>query len=167
MLAGLLSIPVMLVLYMFQVGIFSRLPLLSGTADVVLLGLIAWSLNDRVKTAWIWAVVAGLIGAYVSALPMFVPLLTCLVAVGVARLLIRQVWQIPAMAMFFVTFLATLFQHGLSILTLQINGAPISLTQSFSLVFLPSALLNLLLALPVYTFINDLANWLYPVELEA
>jgi hypothetical protein len=38
--------------------------------------------------------------------------------------------------------------------------------EALSLVTLPSMVLNLMLALPVYILITDLANWLHPVEIE-
>jgi len=166
MTSTLLAIPVMILLYMLQIGIFSHLLLLRGTVDVVLLGLAAWAIHERVNTAWIWALVAGAIGAFISALPPFVTFVSYLAVVAIARLLMRRVWQIPVLTMFAVVFLATLFQHALTILVLQLQGSPIVWAESFSIVTLPSALLNLLLALPVYALLNDLANWVHPVELE-
>ena len=166
MISTLLAIPVMVLLYMLQIGIFSHLELLHGTIDVVLLGVAAWAIHERVTTAWIWALAAGLLGAFLSALPPFVPVVSYLVIVVFARLLMHRFWQILVLTMFAVVFLGTLFQHALSILVLQFDGSPITWAESFSLVTLPSALLNLLLALPVYAIFNDLANWVHPVELE-
>jgi hypothetical protein len=46
-------------------------------------------------------------------------------------------------------------------------GVSMSLTQVLNLILLPSLLLNLILAIPVYSIMHDLARWLYPEELEA
>ena len=57
----LLAIPIFVFLGIFQTSVVSRLPLLHGTADLVLLVVIAWSLQERVRTAWQWALMAGLV----------------------------------------------------------------------------------------------------------
>jgi hypothetical protein len=49
---------------------------------------------------------------------------------------------------------------------LQFEGIGMPLQTVINQVTLPSALLNLLLALPVYALVNDLANSLYPSEIE-
>jgi hypothetical protein len=63
--------------------------------------------------------------------------------------------------------LGTLASQGVSLAALRLVGDPLPLLQSFNLVVLPSALLNLLFAIPAYALLGDLANWLYPEELEA
>jgi hypothetical protein len=40
--------------------IASRIPLLHGSADLILLALVAWALQKRVNTAWQWALIGGL-----------------------------------------------------------------------------------------------------------
>jgi hypothetical protein len=49
---------------------------------------------------------------------------------------------------------------------LRLSGSLIPVLESVNLIILPSTLLNLILAIPVYALISDLANWLYPQELE-
>jgi len=163
----LLSIPVMLGMLMLQVGIVSRLPLLHGTGDLVLLALIAWAVNHRVKMAWFWAVVGGLFVTYISALPAFSPLVVYLMVVIICRLMLRRIWQTPILLLFVMTFAGTILQHLVYIAVLTLAGTPLDITQSISQVVFPSVLVNLLLILPVYSLMNDLANWVYPVELEA
>ena len=51
MLGMLLSLPVLGVLAMLQVAVISRAPLLQGSADLVLIALIAWTLHERVRSA--------------------------------------------------------------------------------------------------------------------
>jgi len=162
----LLAFPILVFTYMLQTVIIPTLPLLSGYADLVLLVLIAWSLQERVRTAWIWSILAGLMVGYVSAQPWWASLAGYLFATACARLLMRRVWQIPILAMFLVTFIGSLACQGISYLVLVLNGASISLADSINLVLLPSTLLNLLLALPVYAIITDLAQWVYPEEVE-
>jgi hypothetical protein len=73
---------------------------------------------------------------------------------------------VPMLAMLVATLVGTLLTLGISWVALQIIGVSLPVFPSFYLVILPSALLNLLLAIPIYTLAGDLASWLYPQELE-
>lgn len=162
----LLAFPVLILVIMLQTIIVTSLPLLNGFADLVLLVLVAWGLQDRVKHAWIWTVIAGLMVEYVSGLPQFVPLASYLLVMAVARLVRRRVWQTPILAMFLVTFMGSIITQGMALAALLANGTPLSIADSLNLIILPGTLLNLLLALPVYAVLVDLAQWLYPEEVE-
>jgi cell shape-determining protein MreD len=164
--ATLAAFPVVILLTMLQIGVVSRLPLLHGTADVVLLGLVAWSLHERVSSAWFWAVFAGLLVSMVSALPFLAPLWGYLIVTTLARLLRQRVWQTPFLAMLLVTFAGTLVTLALDWAVLQFQTGAYPLSTAINLIVMPSALLNLLFALPVYALVNDLADFLYPEKVE-
>lgn len=149
-----------------QSAVLSQIPLLYGTTDLVFLAVAAWALQKRVRSAWAWGIIGGLLVSFVSALPAGVILAGYLLAIGLALLLKQRVWQVPALAMLLVVFFGTLIIHLLTIVTLRVVQVPISWIQAINLVTLPSVLLNLLLAIPFYTLFGDLANWLYPEELE-
>ncbi len=160
------AFPVVVILTMLQVGVVSRLPLLYGTADIVMLAIIAWALHERVATAWFWTILAGAIVILVTALPFFTPLWGYLIATLLARLLRRRVWQTPFLAMLLVTFAGTLITQVLDWAVLQFQTGAYPILTSFNLIVMPSALLNLLFALPVYAVINDLADFIYPEKNE-
>ncbi len=162
----LLAFPVLAFVLMIQTIIISTLPLLSGYADLMLLVLIAWGLQERVRAAWIWAVIAGLMVGTVSALPLFIPVAGYLLITAMTRLLTRRVWQSPILAMFIMTFAGSLVYQGLVMVFLIFNGTALPVSDSLNLVILPATLLNLLLALPVYGIVADLAQGLYPEEVE-
>jgi hypothetical protein len=164
--AALISLPIFVILVMLQSVIVSRVPLLFGTADVVMLTITAWALHDRVTTAWLWALVGGLMVSLVSGVPGFIPLLGYLILTGIARFLRKSIWQTPILTMLLASFLGTLVTHGLTVAALQFEGIGMPLQTVINQVTLPSALLNLLLALPVYALVNDLANSLYPSEID-
>lgn len=149
---------------MLQTGIISRINLLSGSADLILAILVTWSIQERVKSAWLWAIAAGLMVGYVSGLPWFIPLMGYLMVVGVGRLLHRRVWQAVLLETFIVIFIGTFGMQLLTVGYLVIMGASFKLGDVISLIILPSTLLNFLLVIPVYYLIKDLAMWLYPVE---
>lgn len=164
--ANLIAIPLLVVLSVVQTAIVNRLPLLHGTADVMLLTISAWALNERVTSAWFWAVLGGALISFISATPYYAPLLGYLAITLIARLLRRRIWQTPILAMFVVTFMGTFIMHALYALTLFVQGISVDWRVSLNLITLPSLLLNMLLAIPVYAVVSDLAEWVYPVELE-
>lgn len=159
--AFLIAIPVILVSAILQMVIFSRVNLLSGSADIVLVVVVAWSFQDKKFTAWLWGLMAGLLISFISAIPMAVPLLSYVAAVGMAKLLQRRIWQSPILTLFVLVFLSTIFQHIISIGALQLSGVAISITEGLSRVTLPSLFLNLLLAIPVYVIMRDLYLMVY------
>lgn len=162
----LLAFPVLAFVLMIQTIIISTLPLLNGYADLILLVLVAWGLQERVRTAWIWAVIAGLMVGTVSALPLFVPVVSYLLIMALTRLMIRRVWQSPILAMFIMTFAGSLIYQGIVMGVIIFNGTMLPVSESLNLIILPATLLNLLLALPVYAIVADMAQGLYPEEVE-
>ena len=161
---NLIAIPVLALAFMLQTAVVSRITLLSGSADLVLLILVAWALQEQVESAWHWAALAGLMAAFVSGLPPLVLLVAYLLAVSLARYILHQIWQTPVLALFTVTFFSTLLLHLITYLTLVIRGSTTAFGDALALITLPSLFLNFLLALPVHTFIRDMALWVYPVE---
>jgi rod shape-determining protein MreD len=160
---NLIAVPVILLAVLLQVSIVSRVTLLSGMADLPLVMLAAWAMQDEVETAWHWAVATGILVGFVSGLSWVVPLLGYLIVVTLAQVLQRRVWQAPLLAMFSVTFLGTLGMSVLSLTVLRFSGIPLSIADVFGLLTLPSILLNMLLAIPIFAVMRDLARWAYPV----
>jgi rod shape-determining protein MreD len=164
--AVLIAFPILGGLLILQSAVSSQIPLLHGTTDLVFLAVAAWTLQKRVRSAWAWGIIGGLLVSYVSAMPTGVILAGYLLSIGLALLLKQRVWQVPVLAMLLTVLFGTLIIHLLSILTLRVLQVSIPLIEAINLVTLPSVLLNLLLAIPFYTLFGDLANWLYPEELE-
>ncbi len=160
----LLSLPVLMLVLMLQTVIVSTLPILSGYGDLVLLVLVAWALQERARSAWAWALIGGVMVSFVSAAPLGTPLVGYLVVTAIARLLRRRVWQTPILSMFLVTFVGSLITLGLVMGAMIFRGTPLPIMDSINLVIMPATLLNLLLALPVYAIVTDLAQWVYPPE---
>jgi rod shape-determining protein MreD len=166
MIALLISIPIFGILLMLQTAIFSRIPLLQGTTDLVLLALVAWALQKKVNTAWQWGIIGGVMVSFVSALPLGTPILAYMIAVALTLALRQRVWQVPMLAMFVATFASTLLSQAVDLFVLRLTGDQLPPLQVLNMITLPSILLNLLLAIPVYALIGDLASWLYPEEIE-
>lgn len=159
----LISIPILLLAVILQSSIVSRVTLLSGVGDLPLVIIAAWALQEPVDTAWHWALAAGALAGFVSGMPLFVPLAGYILVVLIAQVLQRRVWQAPLLAMFLVSFVGTVFLHILSLGSLRILGIPFQILDVLGLITLPAVLLNLLIAIPVYAVMRDVAGWVYPL----
>lgn len=162
----LISLPILGFLIMFQSAVVSRIHLLQGTADLVLLSLAAWTLQERVSSAWQWSIIAVLLLSLVTAVPLPALALAYLAVTGISWLVRRRIWQVPILAMLIATFTGTLVVQLVTMAALWMTGTSLPVVESINLVLLPSLLLNLLLAIPIYTIFGDLANWLRPKEIE-
>jgi len=159
---NLIAVPVILLVVILQSAVVSRVPLLSGYADLALVMLAAWTLQEGVESAWHWAISTGLLVGFVSGIPWVVPVISYLGVVALAYGLQSRIWQAPLLAMFSVTFLGTIFSSLLSLVVLRFSGVPFVVGDTLGLLVLPSILLNMLVAIPVYAVMRDLARWVYP-----
>lgn len=161
---NLIAAPVIILAVMVQSAIVSRVTLLSGVADLPLVMLAAWALQDEVESAWHWAAAASLMVGFVSGIHWSVPVLSYVAVVALAQVFQRRVWQAPLLAMFSVTFLGTIGMSVFSLVVLRLVGIPLPLGDVFGLITLPGILLNMLLAIPMYAVMRDLAGWVYPTS---
>ena len=161
---NLVAFPLFAVALSLQVAIISRIPLLMGTADLLLVVVVCWALQEQVETAWHWALLGGLMVGVVSALPLPTFPLAYFLAAAFARFILRQIWQSPILALLTVTFFSSLLVHLVSYLALFATGLVLPFEDVLALITLPGVMMNLLLALVVHPIIRDLAFWVYPVE---
>lgn len=156
------ALPVIILAVILQTAIISRIYLLSGIADLPLVMLAAWALQEEVESAWHWAVATSLLVGFVSALPWLALLIGYFAVVGLAQILQGRVWQAPLLAMFSVTFLGSIMSSLLTFAVLSLSGVFLSVSDVLGVLTLPGVLLNMLLAIPVYAVMRDLARWVYP-----
>jgi hypothetical protein len=161
---NVIAFPLLGLAVMLQSSIVSQVVLLSGYADLPMLLLAAWALQERVRSAWHWAFVTAIMVGFVTRLPWMIVVAGYIAVVLMAQTLQRRVWQAPLLAMFSVTFAGTLLMQILTYAYLSASGTTLPLGDVLGLVTLPSLLLNMLFALPVYAFMRDLARWVYPSE---
>jgi len=156
----------LLVVFILQTTVFSRITLIAGSPDLILLFLAAWSLNERAKYGWVWTIVTGFLVSAVSAMPFFAPLIAYLGMFIISKTLQRRVWRIPILAMFIVSFLGSLFQGFIYVILLKINSAQVGWGQSLDTVILPSVLMNLIFTLPIFAIVSEIAGRIYSLEEE-
>ncbi|PKN99553.1 MAG: hypothetical protein CVU42_07520 [Chloroflexi bacterium HGW-Chloroflexi-4] len=160
----LLAFPIIFILILLQTTLFSQVTLLHGSVDLVLLWIAAWSLQKQVRSTWFWAFLAAIAVAYISAMPWFVPVVCYPLATLFAKWVNKRVWQSPLLMMFLVTLVISIVSNGLSYIALAISGVSIPINTGLVQVMIPSVLINLLLALPVFAIVRDTAQWVYPLE---
>lgn len=162
----LIAFPILAFAVILQSAIISRISLLSGYADIVLIIVIAWTLQEGITTAWHWAIIAGLFTSILTGIFWGIPFSGYIIAVLIAKSLQKRLWQAPMISIFTATFIASIIYYLVSFIYLNLVGGNLPFSETFSLVILPSTLLNLLFAVPVYWFLRDLARWSNPIEEE-
>jgi rod shape-determining protein MreD len=163
----LAGIPIIALAAIVQSAVVSQISLLEGTADLVLLVLLSWTLQEQVEATWEWALLAGFAVGVLSATPLWLPIVAYLLITAIGTFFRRRVWQVPLLVLFTTTFISTILYHALTAGYLLVAGVMLDLGEAFNLIILPSVLLNLLVAIPVYGFIGELARLLYPEEIDA
>ena len=158
----LIAVPVIILAVILQSAVVSGIKLLSGNADLPLILIAAWALQDQVDTAWHWAVATGVLVGFVSGINWVIPVAAYVVVVALAKVLQMRVWQAPLLAMFSISFLGTVVLDTFTYGSLRISGVAIPFQDAFGLQTLPRILLNLLFAIPMYTVMRDLAYWTHP-----
>jgi len=164
MLRNLIAFPLLALVVILQSAVISQMPLLAGYADLMLVILAALALKADATSAWLWAILGGIMVSFVSGMPWSVIIVGYLFVVLLAQLLRQRVWQAPLLAMFSVIFLGTLSMNLLALLVLNFLGTPLPFGDSLGMIVLPSILLNLLFSIPVYAVVRDLAQWVSPAQ---
>ncbi len=160
----ILSVPILLFLLILQTTIVSEIRLLHGAADLILVWLAAWGLNSKDYSGYLLAFFAGGLASYVSALPWYVYPSAYLIVIAIAQYVSRRLWQSPLLSMFAITLAASVLLYLISMAGLRINGTIYAWQVSLTNVIVPSVLLNLLLAIPVFAVGRDFAGWVFRNE---
>ena len=151
---------------MLQNSIISRLQMLNGAADLVLLVLISWILQADEKRHWQWGLLAGLLVGISSAIPFWVPVLGYVSFVLIVTWMQRRVWQVPIWLLLISTFFGTVLIYGLEIFYRWLTAVPLDLVEVLNVVLLPSLVINMIVVLPVYFFIGEITKRLFPKEVD-
>lgn len=158
-LIGLLLLSGSLVL---QSSLISHLQLLHGMADLPLLVLVAWLLHPRLPWPWAWAILTGGLVGWVSGLPWIVPLLAYTLVAALTLMLRGRLWQVSLLVYLFLVVSGTLLVQAITWAALVALGTVIPWRLALTQVVLPSALLNVLLALPTHGVVTEITAWALP-----
>lgn len=151
---------------MLQNTIVTRLNMLYGAADLIMLVLLSWILQADETNHWGWGILAGLLVGISSALPFWLPVIGYLGLVALVSIVQRQVWQVPIWLLLISTFVGSFIIYGMEFVYLLVSGVPVDLLEAVNIVILPSLVLNMILVLPIYGLTGEIAKLVYPKEVE-
>ena len=161
MLEVIVGLPIFAIAAFLQVSVLTKIRLLNGAVNLILVCLIVWSINSSTKYSWIMAVWSGLLMTYVSAMPLYGYMLLNLGVWGFIRFIRKRVWQMPMILTLFVTIVSTLVEALFTLGLLTVQNANLDYLLSLNQVIVPSLIMNLLFTIPVYAFLNDVINTIY------
>ncbi len=144
--------------FIVQTTIVTRLSLLNGMADILMLIIVAWGLQEQTKNAWMWAILAGLAVGFATAAPWFIFPISYLLITLITNRIRTRIWQSPILAMMIITCLGTILILGVQFIFLRMAGINLEFKEILTRTILPSMLLNLLFAFPVYWGMRELSR---------
>ena len=146
--ATLLGTLLMALLAVVQSSVLARFPFLRGTANLILLAAVSWALTGRVVEAMLWGFFGGLFLDLLSGAPFGVSSIALVTAVYLASLTEGRFWEAHPLAPLGVVALTSFAYSGITIAALWVAGHPMDPALALAQVVLPSAFLNVLLAVP-------------------
>lgn len=151
---------------MLQTTIARQVTLLSGSVDLLLVWIAAWALLSKDNSAWVWAVVAGVVFSFVSATPWYTSLTAYLAVVVMAKFIRGGLWQSPLLSMFVITILGSIILYTLTFIGLTLQGADYPWQDTLVRIIIPSIFLNLFISIPIHALARDSVRWIIGTEVE-
>lgn len=154
-----------LIVSMLQLGIFSHIQVLSGKIDLIMLGVIAWTLQKRTEfvDVLIFAFLSVLFLYLISAEPLFILVVLYILIAFTIYWSKNNIQQIPIVSMLTFSAIFTFIHLSIFGFYLQLFGTNLDVIEVFQIVILPSILLNLLAAIPIFLLTNELQHLVYPL----
>lgn len=151
-----------------QIVVISDIHLIQGTADIILLIYIAWSINKKTKYNAELALIAGMLMSFVTAIPYYIVIPAYLAVFFLNRIIILKFFDISILKTAISILISTLGYLGLSYVYLWIiKGTTITIPDAFGMVIVPSMLMNMAFALPVFAIMREVISLIYPEYNEA
>ena len=164
--ASIIAILSLVSAIILQTSIVVRINMLHGAADLVLLTLLGWVIHEPTDTHWRWGILAGSLVGISSVLPFWIPLLEYLLVIWLLNGLQKRLWQAPMLIFFATIFFGTFIIFSMDLIYLWFSGVSFAMEIAINYVLLPSLVLNVLFALPVYGIMGELTKQVYPPEVE-
>lgn len=162
----LLGVPTLLLLAVLQSTVFSQIGFLEGRPDLILIGLIAWSLAGRANEAMIFALIGGIFLDLLSGAPFGATSIIYVLSLYMISLLEGQFWKDHFLLPPAITLLTSLLVYAYNIGILFLIGRQVPLEYALTRVIFPGTFLNLLLALPTFHLMSNLQQRWFPSEVE-
>jgi rod shape-determining protein MreD len=155
----LLGLPLLALAAVLQATVLSRIHLLGGTVDLVLLLSLSWTLVGEWQGGPAWGLMGGLCLDLLSGGPLGANALGLVLVAYGASLSEGRFWRSHVLLPLATVLLGTILYHLIYLALLAISGHSVDWAASLAGVTLPAVLLNTLLMLPVY----HLVRWMHAV----
>ena len=158
-----LGLPLMLLAALLQATVFSRLDLLGGQPDLVLLLALTWAVLDTGREGMAWAFVGGLLLDLFSGAPLGMSSLLLVPVVFFVGLTEAQVYRTNALLPLLLTAVGGLVYHIGYVLLLRVLGiSTLDVVQSVVTIALPSVLFDVILIIPALRVLEPQYTRLHP-----
>jgi len=164
MISTFVSFPIMLIFSVIQTVALSRMKLMGGSADIILLAIVSWGISEEDSSVFFWALVGGIFISFISAMPTAAVITSYLVIAGITRVFQKVLWQAPILAILLSSFIGTIVKFTIDIIALQFMGIELTLSKSIKMTLAPNLILNLFILFPIYLILSDLAKSISPKE---
>jgi len=158
----LLGLPLLAVAAVLQATVFSRLHLVGGTVDLVLLLALSWTLIGEWQGGPVWGFIGGLCLDLLSGGPVGASALSLVAVAYLASLTEARFYRSHVLLPLATVLLGTVLYHLVYLTLLAATGHTVSWLASLSQVTLPAVLLNTILMLPVYHALRWAHRLLHP-----
>jgi hypothetical protein len=160
MISVIVSLPVMLILSVIQSVAVSRISIMSGSADIILLAIVSLGVTKENRNIFIWALVGGIFISFISAMPAVAVITAYLVVAGITRFVYKGIWQSPILAILLSSFIGTVVKFIIDIIALQFISISIDFPAAIRMTLAPNLILNLFILFPIYSLMGDLSKWI-------
>lgn len=163
--SNFLSVPLLALAAALQVSLAPYISILGGTPDLVLLVVVAWSLNVPLEQGILWAVVGGLCKDLLSAAPLGTSIIGMVLLLSFVSLVRQQLYSVGVFTLVWVIMLGTVIQFSTTLLILFTSGfQPAFGSQlgynvvflEISTILLPTIVYNLIGIFPMYWLVRRL-----------
>lgn len=159
-----LSVPILALAAALQASILPLISLQGGGPNLVLLIVLAWSINTNLRQGILWAFVGGMMLDLLSALPVGTSSIPLLILVFAVSGLGQQVYRIGFLLLAGLTVSGTVLQQFTQMVLMIMLGYRVLFVQNITYIVVPTMIYNLLLILPVYLFVRRIQRRVLPVE---
>jgi rod shape-determining protein MreD len=163
--SNFLSLPLLALAAALQVTLAPRISILGGTPDLVLLVVVAWSLNVALEQGILWAIVGGLCKDLLSAAPLGTSIIGMVLLLSVVSLVRQQLYAVGVFTLVWVILLGTVVQFVTTLVILFASGFQPAFAdqlgygvvfQEISYILLPTIVYNLIGIFPTYWVVRRL-----------
>jgi rod shape-determining protein MreD len=159
----LVGLPLLVAASVLQSTVLPHLRLAGGTADLIWLLALSWTLSGDSAGGLLWGFVGGLCLDLLSGGPLGMTPAILVLLVYLASLLEGRLWGSHVVMPLAASALGTVGFHLLTLAMLAVQGWPVDWIGSLGSVILPAVLINTVCIVPFYQVLRRVHRLLRPM----